>query len=167
VTLVCFHDGTQRHFAPDSQPNARHAEWDLHLHRPHGRVFSSAEDGSTALQRATTRHHIRFAICRGDMMNLQKLLGFNLFLQIFDGTASYFILSRGESELNPFVSAAIYAWGLEWALIYWKVLVCVLLVILYSLKHFRPILPLQGLTFVAIVYSVLGLYLVFHLIHSV
>ena len=99
-------------------------------------------------------------------MNLQKLLGFNLFLQIFDGTASYFILSRGESELNPFVSAAIYAWGLEWALIYWKVLVCVLLVILYSLRHFRPILPLRGLTFVAIVYSVLALYLVFHLIHS-
>ena len=35
---------------------------------------------------------------------LQGLLGFNLFLQIFDGTASYFILSRGEPELNPFVS---------------------------------------------------------------
>ena len=45
-------------------------------------------------------------------MNLRELLGINLFLQIFDGTASYFILSRGEAELNPFVSAAIDAWGL-------------------------------------------------------
>ncbi len=29
------------------------------------------------------------------MMTLRELLGFNLFLQLFDGTASYFILSRG------------------------------------------------------------------------
>ena len=48
-------------------------------------------------------------------MTLRELLGFNLFLQLFDGTASYFILSRGEAELNPFVSAAIDAWGLLWA----------------------------------------------------
>ena len=94
-------------------------------------------------------------------------MGFNLFLQLFDGTASYFIMSRGERELNPLVGAAIDAWGLVWALIYWKVFVCVLLVILYWLRHYRPALPLRGLTFVAIVYSVLGLYLVFHLIHSV
>ena len=99
-------------------------------------------------------------------MNLRELLGLNLFLQIFDGTASYFILSRGEAELNPIVGAAIDAWGLVWALLYWKVFVCALLVILYSLRRYRPILPLRGLTFVAIVYSVLGLYLVFHLIHS-
>jgi hypothetical protein len=51
-------------------------------------------------------------------------------------------------------------------MVYWKVFVCALLVILYSLGHYRPTLPLRGLTFVAIVYSVLGLYLVFHLIHS-
>ena len=100
------------------------------------------------------------------MMTLRELLSVNLFLQLFDGTASYFILSRGEAELNPFVSAAIDAWGLLWALVYWKVFVCALLIILYSLRRYRPTLPLRGLTFVAIVYSVLGLYLVFHLIHS-
>ena len=100
------------------------------------------------------------------MMTLRALLSFNIFLQIFDGTASYFILSRGESELNPFVSAAIDAWGLLWALVYWKVVVCALLVILYSLRRYRPTLTLRGLTFVAIVYSALGLYLVFYLIHS-
>ena len=71
-------------------------------------------------------------------MNLRELLSFNIFLQLFDGTASYFILSRGESELNPFVSAAIDAWGLLWALVYRKVFVCALLVILYSLWRYRP-----------------------------
>ena len=99
-------------------------------------------------------------------MNLRALLSFNIFLQLFDGTASYFILSRGEAELNPLVGAAIDAWGLVWALVYWKVFVCALLVILYSLRRYRPTLTLRGLTIVAIVYSVLGLYLVFHLIHS-
>ena len=138
----------------------------MHGRCPHGRVFSGEEDGSTGLQRATTRHRNRVATCQGDNMNLRELLGFNLFLQLFDGTASYFILSRGEAELNPFVSAAIDAWGLLWALIYWKVFVCALLVILYSIGRYRPMVPLRGLTFVAIVYSVLGLYLVFHLIHS-
>ena len=77
--------------------------WFMHGRCPHGRVFSGAEDGSTAHQRATTRHRNRFATCQGDNMNLRELLGFNLFLQLFDGTASYFILSRGEAELNPFV----------------------------------------------------------------
>jgi hypothetical protein len=99
-------------------------------------------------------------------MIIRALLGFNLFLQIFDGTASYFILSRGEAELNPFVSAAIEAWGLLWALVYWKVFVCALLVFLYSLGRFRPSVPLRGLTFVAIVYSALGFYLVLHLIQA-
>ena len=98
-------------------------------------------------------------------MNLRRLLGFNLFLQIFDGTASYFILSRGEAELNPLVSAAIEAWGLLWALVYWKVFLCALLLILYSLRNFPTKLPLHGLTFAAIVYSVLGFYLVVHLLH--
>jgi hypothetical protein len=49
--------------------------------------------------------------------------------------------------------------------VYWKVFVCALLVMLYSLRHFQTKLPLHGLTFAAIVYSVLGFYLVLHLIH--
>jgi hypothetical protein len=98
-------------------------------------------------------------------MTLRELLGFNLFLQIFDGTASYFILARGEAKLNPFVSAAIDAWGLLWALVYWKIFACALLVVLYSLRHFQTKLPRHGLTFAAIVYSALGFYLVVHLLH--
>ena len=138
--------------------------WFVHGRCPHGRLFSGEEDGSTALQRPTTRHHVRFPTSEANMMTLRELLGFNLFLQLFNGTASYFILSRGEAELNPFVSAAIDAWGLLWALIYWTVFVCALLVILYSIGRYRPMVPLRGLTFVAIVYSALGSYLVLHLI---
>jgi hypothetical protein len=93
----------------------------------------------------------------------RRLLIFNLFLQGFDGTASYFILSRGIPELNPLVHAAIYSWGLAWGLLYWKGLVCGLLLVLYSLGHFQPSLPVRGLTFVGIVYSALAIYLVFQL----
>jgi Domain of unknown function (DUF5658) len=100
-------------------------------------------------------------------MSLRRLLGVNLFLQVFDGSASYLILSRGESELNPFVSAAIEAWGLVWALLYWKLLVCVLLTVLYLLGRFQVIVPLRGLTFVAIVYASLAVYLTWHLLVSV
>jgi Domain of unknown function (DUF5658) len=99
------------------------------------------------------------------LLNLEELLAFNLFLQIFDGSASYFILSRGETEVNPFVSAAIDAWGLGWALLSWKVLVCILLIVLYSLERYRPTLSRFGLTVVALVYSALGFYLVAHLFH--
>jgi hypothetical protein len=39
-------------------------------------------------------------------------------------------------------------------------------VFLYSLGRYRPSVPLRGLTFVAIVYSALGFYLVLHLIQA-
>jgi Domain of unknown function (DUF5658) len=100
-------------------------------------------------------------------MNLRGLLAFNLLLQVFDGAASYLILSNAEREVNPMVHAAIQAWGVGWALVYWKIFVCILLVALYSLKRFKTKLPLRGLTFAAILYSVLGFYFVLHLMHSV
>lgn len=100
-------------------------------------------------------------------VTMKRLLVLNLFLQAFDGTVSYFILSSGVLELNPFVGAAIEAWGLVWALVYWKGLVCGLLLILYSLGYFRATLPLRSLTFTAIVYASLAVYLVFNLLESV
>jgi hypothetical protein len=93
---------------------------------------------------------------------------FQPLLQVFDGSASYFILSRGEAvELNPFVGGAIEAWGLTGGLIYWKVIVCALLVLLYQLARYQPTPPRIGLTFVAIVYSALGFYLTTNLFHLV
>jgi hypothetical protein len=93
------------------------------------------------------------------MMDLSKLLAINVFIQIFDGTASYFVLSRGEGELNFLVKAAIDSWGLFWALAYWKIFLCALLVLLYSLRRYRTNLPSHGLTFAAVVYGYLGVYL--------
>jgi hypothetical protein len=100
-------------------------------------------------------------------MNSRRLLIINLVLQAIDGTASYFFLARGVPELNPFVGAAIESWGLLWALIYWKVLVCALLATVYCIGYFRPMVPLRGLTFTAIVYASLAVYLVYHLFQPV
>jgi hypothetical protein len=138
----------------------------LYVHCADGGILLGEKDDRAGVRLPTARHRIDFATSPGDVMNLKELLAFNLFLQIFDGTASYFILSRGEAELNPLVSAEIDAWGLLWALVSWKVLTCALLVILYSLGRYRPALPLRGLTLVAIVYSALGFYLVLHLLHT-
>jgi hypothetical protein len=99
-------------------------------------------------------------------MNLRELLNFNLFLQVFDGTAAYFVLSKGESKLNPLVAAAVDACGLFWALVCWKIIFCGLLLVLYSLRHHRPSLPQKGLTILAIVYSAFGVALVFRLLES-
>jgi hypothetical protein len=99
-------------------------------------------------------------------MEFRDLLVFNLFLQVFDGTVAYFVLSKGTPELNQFVAAAIDAWGLFWALLCWKVIFCGLLLVLYSLRDHRPSLAQRGLTVIAIVYSALGVSLIFHLLES-
>lgn len=129
-------------------------------------MYSREQDYSAGVDLSTTRNRIAIAIGQGNMMNLRELLNFNLFLQVFDGTAAYFVLSKGASELNPLVAAAIDAWGLFWALLCWKVIFCGLLVVLYSLRHHRPSLPRRGLTVLAIVYSALGVSLVFRLLES-
>ena len=97
-------------------------------------------------------------------MTLRELLGFNVFLQVFDGTASYFILAIGVRELNPLVAAAIDAWGLAWALLAWKVFTCAMVVVIYWLGRYRPVLSLRSLRFVGVIYSALGFYLAAHLI---
>jgi Domain of unknown function (DUF5658) len=94
------------------------------------------------------------------MMNLSKLLAINVLLQVFDGTASYFVLSRGEWELAPLIKTAIDGWGLLWVLVCWKIFLCALLVLLYSLRRYRTNLSLHGLTFAAVVYGYLGINLV-------
>ena len=100
-------------------------------------------------------------------MNLKELLGFNLFLQAFDGTGSYLVLSRGESHLNAVIAAAAEAWGLPAALLFWKLILCGGLIFLYALRHRQPALPAKGLTLIAVVYSVFGISLAFHLLKSV
>jgi hypothetical protein len=94
------------------------------------------------------------------------LLAFNLLLQAFDGTASYFILSRGAIEANPLVNDAIEFWGLGWGLLFWKAFSCVLLFLLYSIRVYRESLTVGALTFSAAVYSYLTVFLVWRWVET-
>ena len=70
----------------------------------------------------------------------------NLLLQIFDGLFTYHVLTLGVPELNPLVRDAISVWGEVWGLVYWKLLACVLLGLIFVLRHFRESLTLKALT---------------------
>src|SRR5687768_9199139 len=78
----------------------------------------------------------------------------------FNGAASYFILSRGADEVNPLLNDAIKLWGLGWGLLFWKLFSCVLLFLMYSIRVYRPRLTEGALTFAAVVYSALTVFLV-------
>jgi hypothetical protein len=66
---------------------------------------------------------------------------FNLLLQLFDGVLTYQVVSIGIPEANPLVRQAIIEWGAAWGLLYWKLLACVLLALIFALTYGR-----QGLT---------------------
>jgi Domain of unknown function (DUF5658) len=85
-------------------------------------------------------------------MSLRDLLSFNLFLQFTDGLVSYQAFALGAIEANPVVAAAIVNWGMMWGLIYNKVLACLLLLLIFALRHNRRLLALRGLTVTASVY---------------
>jgi Domain of unknown function (DUF5658) len=85
-------------------------------------------------------------------MNLRDLLSFNLFLQLTDGLLSYQALALGAAEANPLVAAAIVNWGMGWGLLYNKALACLLLVLVFALRHNRRLLTIRGLTMTASVY---------------
>ena len=88
------------------------------------------------------------------------LLAFNLLLQAFDGTASYFLLSRGAEEANPLIEAAIQFWGLGLGLAFWKLFSCILLFLLFSIRVYREALTVGALSFTAAVYSYLAVVLI-------
>jgi hypothetical protein len=85
-------------------------------------------------------------------MSVRDLLTFNLFLQFTDGLVSYQAFALGAAEANPVVAAAIVNWGTGWGLIYNKVLACLLLLLIFALRHNRRLLALRGLTVTASVY---------------
>jgi hypothetical protein len=94
------------------------------------------------------------------------LLIFNLLLQVFDGTAAYFILSRGADEGNPLVETAIQSWGLVWGLLFWKLFSCILFFLLYSIRVYREPLTVGGLSFTAAVYCYLAVFLVWRWVEA-
>lgn len=89
---------------------------------------------------------------------------FNLLLQIFDGLFTYHVLSLGIPEANPLVAEAIFSYGEIWGLLYWKVLACTLLVLIFALRHFRRDLTLRALTLTSTVYGCLFVVSLYHFI---
>jgi len=94
--------------------------------------------------------------------SIWSLFKFNLLLQIFDGLFTYHVLTRGVPEANPFIRNAIYSWGEIWGLVYWKVLACVLLALIFTLRHLRHSLSFKALTLTSTVYSCLFIISVYY-----
>jgi len=80
---------------------------------------------------------------------LKRLLILNLLLQCFDGVASY----RYPAEANQIVEAGIASWGVVGGLLYYKAFACVLLLLIFSLRHCKQLLAFQALTVTAAVYA--------------
>jgi hypothetical protein len=87
---------------------------------------------------------------------------FNLLLQIFDGLFTYYLLSLGVPEANPLVDAAISMWGKILGLLYWKVLACALIGLIFALRRFRQSLTLKALTVTSTVYCGLFVLSMYH-----
>jgi hypothetical protein len=87
---------------------------------------------------------------------------FNLLLQIFDGLFTYHVLSLGVPEANPLVGDAISLWGEIWGLVYWKVLACTLIGLIFALRHFKQSLTLKALTLTSTVYCCLFVISLYH-----
>jgi len=87
---------------------------------------------------------------------------FNLLLQVFDGLFTYHVLSLGVPEANPLVGESIALWGEIWGLVYWKVLACALIGLIFALRHFRHGLTLKALTLTSVVYCGVFLVSVYH-----
>lgn len=85
-------------------------------------------------------------------MSLRDLLSFNLLLQLTDGLVSYQSFVLGAVEANPVVAAAIVNWGLIWGLAYNKILACLLLLLIFVLRHSSRSLTHRTLTVTASVY---------------
>jgi protein-S-isoprenylcysteine O-methyltransferase Ste14 len=85
-------------------------------------------------------------------MSVRDLLTFNLFLQLTDGLVSYQAFALGAVEANPIVAAAIVNWGMVWGLAYNKMLACLLLLLIFALRHSNRSLTHRALTVTASVY---------------
>ncbi|MGH7827779.1 MAG: DUF5658 family protein [Candidatus Binatia bacterium] len=86
---------------------------------------------------------------------------YNLLLQVFDAVLTYQVLILGVPEGNPLVANAMAMWGEVWGLLYWKTLACLLLLLIFALRHQRRDLTIKAFTLTATVYGcvfVAGLY---------
>ena len=82
---------------------------------------------------------------------------FNLLLQVFDGVLTYQVVSQGVPEANPLVRNTILEWGAVWGLLYWKMLACGLLLLIFALRHRLQALTIKALTITAAAYGSVSL----------
>lgn len=86
--------------------------------------------------------------------SIGSLFKFNLLLQVFDGLFTYHALTQdGVPEANPLVDNAIYHWGVVWGIVYWKLFACILLGLIFALRHRRYALTFKALTVTSAVYG--------------
>jgi len=86
--------------------------------------------------------------------SIGSLFKFNLLLQVFDALFTYHALTeRGVPEANPLVNNAIYEWGVVWGIVYWKLFACVLLGLIFALRHRKYGLSFKALTVTSAVYG--------------
>jgi hypothetical protein len=78
---------------------------------------------------------------------------FNLLLQLFDGVLTYQVVSIGVPEGNPLVRQSIIEWGAALGLLYWKLLACALLVVIFALTYGRQGLTIKAFTVTGAVYG--------------
>ena len=89
---------------------------------------------------------------------------FNLLLQVFDGLFTYHVLTQGIPEANPLVGNAIAEWGAVWGIVYWKLLACALLGLIFALRHLRQAMAMRALTLTSSVYVCLFFVSLYHLL---
>jgi Domain of unknown function (DUF5658) len=87
------------------------------------------------------------------MNTLRDLLILNLTLQVFDGLFSYQVFSLGAEEANPIVAAAISNLGVIYGLLYKKSLACILLLLIFALRHRHALLVKRGMVLTASAYT--------------
>lgn len=87
---------------------------------------------------------------------LCRLLILNLFLQLFDGLASYRIITAGLPEENPVVAGLIANLGVIGGLLCSKFLGCALVLAIFALRNRIEVIAAQGLTVLAYFYSCVG-----------
>lgn len=96
--------------------------------------------------------------------NIGSQFKFNLLLQVFDGLFTYHVLTQGIPEANPLVGSAIAEWGAVWGIVYWKLLACALLGLIFALRHLRQALAMRALTLTSTVYGCLFFVSLYHLL---
>ena len=95
----------------------------------------------------------------------RDLLILNLTLQVFDGLFSYQVFSLGAEEANPIVAAAISNWGVIYGLLYKKTLACLLLLLIFALRHRHVLLVKRAMVLTASAYTCVTLVCLWQLLH--